>query len=135
MDLINLAILYRSLNIISHHAHNMTKGDEFFQDHAFFGEIYPMMDDFYDSVIERHIGTIGDDIDLADIMDRVAYMVKDSNKDFCYTIKLGLENALNKIEKLCKSELSQGTINLLAGHADSIEVLVYKLKRRMLEDE
>lgn len=135
MDLINLAILFRSINIYSHHAHNMTKGETFLQDHAFFGEIYGMMDGFYDDLIERHIGTVDDKVDLSDIMERSVHMIKTADMDFFPTIKASLENALSKIENLCKNGLSQGTMNMLQGQADQIEVLIYKLKRRMMEDE
>lgn len=135
MDLINLATLYRAINLYSHHAHNLTFGDEFLQDHSFFGEIYPLMDDFYDALIERHIGTVDDNVDLADIMDRVTHMISLTNKDFYKTILSAFENALAKIEKLAKSDLSQGTINMLVGQADQLEVLVYKIKRRMKDED
>lgn len=131
MDLINLATLYRAINLYAHHAHNMTSGETFLQDHAFFGEIYAKMDDFYDDCIERHIGTTDDSVDLADIMDRVNHMISMSDSNYFDTILSALDNALDKIESLAKSDLSQGTINLVVGQADQIEVIIYKLKRRL----
>jgi len=131
MNLIELATLFRAINIYTHQAHHLTKGDTFLQDHTFFSEIYSLMDSFYDDLIERHIGTVDDKIDLHDIMDKVTHMIEVADENWYKTILDSLENSLEKIEKLCKSDISQGTINLLAGQADQIEVLIYKIKRRL----
>ena len=129
--MIELATLFRTINLYAHQGHNLSSGPNFLQDHAFFGEIYALMDSFYDDLIERHIGTVDDKIDLHDIMDKVTHMIEVADENWYKTILDSLENSLEKIEKLCKSDISQGTINLLAGQADQIEVLIYKIKRRL----
>ena len=51
-----LAILLRCLQLYTHNSHNLIKGETFFQDHEFLGELYPIYEAAYDSIVERMIG-------------------------------------------------------------------------------
>ena len=138
--MLELIILYRSLQLFAHSAHNLCKGKEFHQDHEFFGGLYPTAEGYYDSVIERAIGTYGESRDLTNqsILPKVIAKIQDSpsigssNEEF-YRYALDLcDKILKKIESLAKGgQLSQGTINLIVGQADAIEVLIYKIKQRL----
>lgn len=132
MELMELAILFRAVNFLSHHAHNLAKGSTFFEDHAFFGDLYDKADDFYDDLIERHIGTVGDNVNLIKILSESTEIVVHSKGDYFKEILSLLEFAIKKIDGMCKStKYSQGTLNLLQGQSDSLEVIVYKIKRKM----
>lgn len=134
--MIKLLVLFRALNLYTHHAHNIAKGDEFFQDHVFFGDIYDLADKLYDDVIEREIGTNSDKISLLSITHDVSKEIMHLGSDhFNETLKL-IGKIIKEIDSLTKSgKLSIGTQNLIAGQADELEVISYKIKRRILEDE
>ena len=132
MTLIDLATLFRTINLYSHHAHNLTSGDTFMQDHAFFGEVYDLADTFYDDCIERHIGTQDDKVDLCNIIKDAYDLIEKMSDDYYKTILVLSEEATNCIDEMCKSDkLSSGTENLIQGQADQLEVLIYKIKRRI----
>ena len=59
----DLAIILRSAQLYAHNAHNMTKGKTFFSDHKFFGQLYPVYEEAYDSIVERMIG-LGYDVSI-----------------------------------------------------------------------
>lgn len=131
MELIRIATLFRVINLYAHHAHNLTRGNTFFEDHAFFGELYNLADDFYDALIERYLGTIGNNVDLNAIMAEAAGVVAKSDNDFFKTTQIMVEHAIKRLDTLSKSNMvSEGTKNLLQGQADQLEVIIYKLKRR-----
>ena len=130
--MIELAILYRTLNLYSHHAHNLTKGDTFFEDHSFFGDLYGAADDYYDQIIERMIGTGSDDIDLVSILKESTSLLSNAKDQYFETCLILLEEILSTLEKVSKSgKISVGTQNLLQGQADALEVLVYKVKQKL----
>jgi DNA-binding ferritin-like protein len=56
----DLAVHLRAMQIYAHTAHNLCARVPFFQDHAFFADTYSALEDDYDSVIERIIGTKGE---------------------------------------------------------------------------
>lgn len=130
MDLIELATLFRTINLFSHHAHNLASGDEFMQDHAFFGEVYGLADGFYDDIIERHIGTSDDNVDLCKIIKDSYDLLEKMNDNYYETILILLEEAVSSINDM-KTGYSSGTINMLQGESDQLEVLIYKIKRRL----
>lgn len=127
----NLASLLRYLQLYSHMAHNLLGGETFFQDHEFFGELYPAYEADYDSVVERMIG-LGEEIDLAKIQKAATQDLKAPK-----TCKEALEEILSCEEDLCKAledlakDASLGTNNLLAALADESEARQYKLKQRL----
>ena len=132
MTLIDLAILFRALNLYSHHAHNMASGLTFFEDHEFFSEIYSFADGVYDDLIERQIGTVNDKINLIEIVSEASEMISKMKENYFITVLVLLEKSINDIDELCKDEnISGGTKNLLEGHADKIETFIYKIKRRI----
>lgn len=131
--MIELIILFRALNLYAHHAHNLTKGTTFHEDHAFFASLYEFADDSYDSIIERHIGTVSDDVDLCEIV-KEAYSILEHMDDNHYkTCSIVLAEATKAIDQMTKDgKLSSGTSNMLQGISDQMEVFTYKIKRRML---
>jgi DNA-binding ferritin-like protein len=132
MNLIDLATIFRVINLYSHHAHNVASGETFMQDHAFFAEVYSLADDFYDAVIERHIGTENDNIDLCKIIKDSYDLIERLKDDYYSTILKLLEESLNFIDEICgNKKTGTGTLNLLQGQADQIEVIIYKIKRRL----
>jgi DNA-binding ferritin-like protein len=134
MELIQLATLYRVINLYTHHAHNLTKGATFIPDHNLFNDIYSAADGYYDDVIERYIGTNDDNINLLTILAETQKILSKTDQNFLKTTLTLLQHSISKLDTLCKSPtLSQGTINLLQGQADSIEVFIYKLKRRLCD--
>ena len=73
-----LLITLRAGQIIVHHAHNLAKGKTFFADHEFLSETYTSLENDYDSVIERIIGTKGTDgLELTLIMSDVTELLPD----------------------------------------------------------
>ncbi len=127
--LLKLAVMFRVLNIYAHHGHNMIKGKEFFQDHAFLNELYDFADSSYDSIIERHIGTIDDKIDLGKIIKQVSLELDDVDQNYLSNCLIMINEILLEIEGV--KSYSSGTINLVQGIADDLEVFVFKLKRRI----
>ena len=132
MNLIELATLFRTINLFTHHAHNMASGETFMQDHAFFGELYSLADGFYDDLMERYIGTSDDKIDLCEIIKNAHDLIAQMNDDFYETTLVLLKEAVSNIDDMCKNGgLSMGTQNLIQGMADQTEVLIYKIGRRL----
>ena len=130
--MIELAILLRTLNLYSHHAHNLCKGCEFFQDHDFFAELYAFAEESYDSVIERQIGTKTDEIDLVLILKESVEILSSMNSDYFKNCLITLDETIRFIDNLSKNgNLSGGTVNMLQGISDSMEVFIYKIKRRV----
>ena len=56
-----LLYLLRAMQIYSHNAHNLIKGNAFFGDHDFFGDVYLQLEGNFDSVAERIIGLFGEE--------------------------------------------------------------------------
>lgn len=140
-SMLNLAICLRALQLYSQHAHNLCARMPFHQDHAFFADVYNFADDSYDSVIERIIGTKGEEgLQLKSILkgvytklDNMPDVGVKENKAF-YTAILSQQKYINdEINMLVKSEgMSEGTKQLIGGIADALEVLIYKTQRRLL---
>lgn len=129
--MIELAILYRTLNLYTHHAHNLTKGDTFFEDHEFFGSLYATADDYYDQIIERFIGTESDSVDLCEIIKQSHDLLENCDNKYFDTSMILLEEIIKHIETISKSgTISVGTQNLIQGQADALEVIIYKIKRK-----
>jgi len=130
--MLDLAKIYRIINLYSHHAHNMTKGQSFFEDHAFFGELYDIADGFYDDVIERYVGTTDSSVNLVTILTDSLEVIGKLDDNYLRNCLVLLEEAVKEVEMIGKdTKISIGTQNLIQGHADKIETLIYKIKRRM----
>lgn len=137
-----LAILLRKMQLTAHNAHNMVSGELFMQDHDYLGELYPIYETEYDSIIERIIGLYGRDsldlnaITMSAVQKLMQYPVKASNIQH-FEVLLHCEKELcDHVEKLCKVPgITQGSLNLLAQLADNSEQRQYKLKNRVQKQE
>lgn len=128
--LIELAIHFRYMQLLAHNAHNLTSGPTFFENHEFFGELYPVYEAAYDSLVERCIGLGDEDIDLVEVQKRAAAMLEDGEP--FNTLFIG-EEVIQQIVEKCfeEDDYTQGTLNLLAQLADDSEVRTYKLKQKL----
>lgn len=137
MSLLDLAICCRALNLYSHHAHNLVAHATFFPDHEFFAELYDFADSAYDSLIERHVGTVSDQIVLSDIISKsqaklagLQSVVKENKTYYLECLKL-IDYILAECEKYKTTAASIGTQNLVADLADKLEGFKYKIKQRV----
>lgn len=138
--MLQLAILFRSMQLFAHSAHNLCKGKTFHEDHSFFGDAYGKFEGYYDSIIERLIGFgYESHLDLGHIslelskklMSAPSVNVQDNNEFYSYLLGQCSE-ASSLCDDFCKSEeLTEGTKQLLGGIADELEVLKYKINRRL----
>ena len=87
--------------------------------------------------MERHIGNTDQDIDLNLVLSQVSEKLKalpcvnvKENKIYYIEI-LKLIQAFNTKAAEIAPKLSLGSNNLIAGHADALEVIIYKIKRRI----
>ena len=130
--MIDLAILFRTLNLYIHHAHNLARGTAFHEDHAFFAGLYEFADDAYDSLIERQIGTVSDDVDLCEIVKESYSLLENMDNRYYENALVLLQEGVNMIDEMSKgAKLSSGTVNMLQGLSDQMEVLIYKIKRKL----
>jgi DNA-binding ferritin-like protein len=138
--MLQLAVLFRALQLFSHSAHNLCSGNTFHEDHAFFGSIYGQFEGYYDSIIERLIGFgYESHLELGGLISEVSKKlvgapsvgVSDSKEYYIYILS-HCDEAASLITDFCKSdELTEGTKQLLGGMADELEVLKYKISRRI----
>lgn len=130
MDLLKLASLFRTLQLYTHMAHNLTKGQTFLQDHGQFSDIYSFAESSYDGLIERAIG-LGNEANIVELNEKAIRIMKEMpNEDyFRHTLNL-IETIIKQCEVVAKGK-SLGTNNMIAGLADSLESHVYKLKQKL----
>jgi len=138
--MLQLAILFRAMQLFSHSAHNLCKGKTFHSDHDFFGDAYGKFEGYYDAIIERLIGFgYESHLDLASIslelskklVGAPSVNVQDNNEFYAYLLGQ-CEEAASLCGEFCKSgELTEGTKQLLGGIADELEMLKYKISRRL----
>jgi DNA-binding ferritin-like protein len=109
----------------------------FKQDHEMLGDIYEKADGHYDSIIERLIGlgrtpnipTIN--LQAAQKLQQLVLSYKENAECFSAILNLN-KQILQNIEMLAKSPgISQGTLQLIGGHADEIEKENYFLGQRL----
>lgn len=132
-----IAVLLRAMQLYAHNAHNLVKGSLFFQDHDFLGELYPMYEADYDSVIERMIG-LGSSPDLVQIqIDAVEHLKQhpsmfQENKE-CLKLILAMEQSLcSLVEAIIQgSNPSEGTRQMLGNICDLSESRQYKINQRV----
>jgi DNA-binding ferritin-like protein len=138
--MIQLLAHLRAMQLFTHHAHNLVSRAVFFQDHDFFGEVYPQLESDYDSVIERVIGLQGEgQLALQQLLQAVVAKIASApsvgvkeNKVF-FEYLLQQEQELCKlIEEICKMPgVSQGTIQTIATIGEKSEIRQYKIKQRV----
>ena len=128
-----LAIILRSAQFYAHHAHNIAKGQSFFEDHEFFGELYGAYESAYDDVIERMIG-LGVNPDINQIGMQAMKMSSghesSGNRD-CFEYLLEYEQTICEMCKKFNSGASLGTQDLLQSIAGASEVRQYKIQQRL----
>lgn len=129
-----LAIQLRFKQLLAHNMHNLCSRVAFFSDHAMFGDIYSKAEADYDGIIERMIG-LGQPCDLVSYQAQAAQKLqsipqaKDNTEMFVQILSLN-KQLIQALEVLCKSPVSCGTQNMLAGLADTLEMENYKLGQR-----
>lgn len=130
-----LAQFYREAQLYAHMAHNMASGPTFFQDHAFFGELYDAYESAYDSIVERMIG-LNVEADMASLLVEINQKAaKDAppahSNDACFLYLLAIESDICKqIAKEVPSS-TDGTQNLLQGLADESEKRKFLMGQRL----
>lgn len=133
MKLQKLAADLRFLQLYTHNAHNLIKGETFFVDHEELGGLYPVYEAAYDAVVERAIG-IGEAIDLLKVQEVAVVTLKQADKPEsfkeCFKALLSYEKYLCKILQEMVSGYSEGTKQFLGGLADQSEMRQYKFKQR-----
>ena len=138
--MLQLVILFRAIQVASHSAHLLCARTVFFQDHEFFGEVYGKAEGWFDSISERMIGLGQEEqLKLQPLMVAVSQKLAmapsvgvKENKEFFVFLQSQAEEACKIIDSLCKSgQLSEGTKQLIGGIADELEVLKYKISRRI----
>lgn len=126
MDLINLALAFRSLQLFAHQAHLMTSGKTFLQDHAFFAELYSFAEESFDSLMEKAISS-GNSNSLVESTRLLLKAIENFNEEnYLKESKEILEELLQACEEVAKGQ-TIGTNNLIAGIADKTECFIYKL--------
>ena len=129
----SLATLYRAAQFVAHRAHHLCAGATFFQDHEFFGELYSVYEDAYDSLIERMIG-LGQSPGINEITLDAARAAASHNAtevDRMFSMILNVERSFcTEITKI-QGKQTPGTQNLLQGLADESEARQYKIRQRV----
>jgi DNA-binding ferritin-like protein len=125
----------RALQFLAHRAHNVVKGTTFFEDHEFFGELYPAYEKAYDDLVERIIGTNAESLSICKVNKAAAEMSSvspnETNPEAFFRIILKGEKDLCAMIEESIEEQTQGTQNLLAQIADDSEKRIYSLKQRL----
>jgi DNA-binding ferritin-like protein len=138
--MLEIAVSFRAMQLFAHHAHNLCARLAFHQDHEFFAEAYGFAEKSYDNIIERIIGTKGEEgLDIKNILkgvysklDKAPSIGVKENKIFYMFLLEQFKNANKELNDLCKKpEISEGTRQLLGGIADEVEVFVYKIQQRI----
>ena len=132
-----IAILLRTMQLFAHNAHNMSKGSLFLQDHDYLGELYPLYEADYDSVVERMIG-LGQQLDLLEVQVMAVEQLKSlpsmsqENKEL-FMLILDMEKSLcSLIEAMIQGiKPSEGTKQLLGDICNNSEMRQYKLGQRV----
>jgi DNA-binding ferritin-like protein len=135
----DLIVYLRALQLATQHFHNLVKGPQFHEDHEFFSDVYTMLTEDYDAIIERIIGTQGESgLEIMNLISNVNKAMQGcpsigkSNEEFYTYTKEKLYKIKGILESQCKKpDISEGTKQLLGGIADKYEVECYKIQRRL----
>lgn len=131
----------RCMQLFTHNAHNLMGRMTFFSDHEFFGEVYPELENDYDSVVERTIGLISEQATgLNSLPEKLAQKlkqfpcldVKDNNVFFQALLSAEIELCKLIKEQLVKIKgISPGIEQLLGEICNKSEMRQYKIKQRL----
>lgn len=129
-----LAALFRYLQFFAHAAHNTVKGENFFADHGFLGDLYGTYEAAYDSIIERMLG-LGQTPNIVGITAAGASLFAAADQEDTWGTLIAGEVKLRELVDAAIAEpgASQGTINMLVDLADQSEARTYKLCQRSYE--
>lgn len=129
-----LIVLFRCMQLYAHNSHNLVSGPEFFSDHKFLGELYPIYETAYDNLVERMLGfsDLSPDelLNIQTLAFNLLRQIKHSSngKDIFKT----LITCEEEVQVLCgKVRASVGTLNFVQQLADDSEARSYKLKQRV----
>lgn len=129
-----LITYFKYMNFYAHIAHNYSKGETFFQDHDFFGELYETYEDIYDKLVERYIG-LDKDLDLVKLHVKAAQALKEF--DGCHHAFEELLMCEEAVCEACKEMSKAATLglgNMLAQIADDSEARQYRIKQRLIKE-
>lgn len=128
----SIATSLRTLQFVAHAGHNMAKGETFFADHKFLGELYEAYEGEYDDVVERAVGE-GVKVSLFDVnLDSAKAAKADySSIDSVLESLLKNESSLRDQIKAYVPDASDGTQNLLQGISDASLKREYLISRRI----
>lgn len=138
--MLQIAICLRALQLAAHHAHNLCARMPFHQDHEYFGDLYGFAEGSYDNVIERIIGTKGEEGLQLKVILKGVYSKLDKcpdvgvkeNKQFYMFLLEQCKYVNDELNSMCKSgEVSEGTRQMLGDIADKMEVHIYKIQQRV----
>lgn len=130
----------RFMQLFAHAAHNLVRGKSFFEDHEFFGAAYSQHEADFDAVVERLIGSFGQEhVDFVDMSKQAVELLakalpqNSANNEPYFTVQLANESRMcDMINQLCRLDgASEGLKQLLGGMADLSESRQYKLKQRL----
>lgn len=129
-----LLIAYlRFMQFYAHVCHNTCYGDEFFQDHEYFKELYTAYETHYDDIVERSIG-LGIVLEMGQIHMSAAQMFMQANykqdTDYMFKALLAYEQELCKRITALLIGSSEGTKQMLGEICNQSEMRQYKLKQR-----
>lgn len=128
----------RAMQLFYHNAHNLAKGQMFFADHEQFADFYAAIEKDYDSVVERALPSMGDQIlDMKQLLNDIYKIIKDSPSFNASSNSVFFNYAMQmekELIKLCEKEIpgkSQGTVQLLGNICDFSEARQYLISRRL----
>ena len=135
----SLAVLFKFLNGFVHISHFLASKSSFFSDHETLAGFYEKYEEIFDSLCERLIGESAVDYEIFDFYQAAAQILMynkkqySSNEEFMGVILSYEKTICELIDSTITqtNDLSQGTINLLAGIADESLVRIYKLQQRL----
>jgi DNA-binding ferritin-like protein len=130
-DLIDLAALFRGLQLYAHNAHNLTSGQSFFEDHEFLGELYGTYEASYDKLIELMIGE-GLSFGLPEIQSSALAFMQGMSRSEIFPELLDREKEIQyRINELSRGQTDQGLIQAVGTLAEESKARSYKIGRRV----
>lgn len=127
----------RILNLFYHHAHNVTVGPAFFQDHDFFAAAYGELELDYDKLAEYFIALNGRAKFVTKTINEVveeqlsAYAVETMYASDMYMVALDLERKFQQDLELCLKKAPIGLQNAIGAMSELSDVRIYKMQQRL----
>ena len=133
--LADIALVYRTAQFVAHGFHNLVKGQTFFEDHEFLGELYGKYEGAYDSCVERIIAFTGT-ADVTGITSKASaaaaqYNPNGKSSSEMFLTILNFEKNFCAMIKTVVPDSTDGTQNFLQGLADESEMRQYKISQKI----